>query len=168
MAVYFFDSSAVVKRYVKEKGTVWITGILDPAVGSVVYVVRIAGAEVISAIARRKRGDNLAARDAATAISQFRREFASVYRIVEITPALVLRAMELAEIHALRGYDAVQLAAALEINVQQTSLGKPPVILVSADTELNTAAVAEGLKVEDPNTHQDESLKPSSSDTVEA
>jgi len=42
----------------------------------------------------------------------------------------------------------VQLAAALDIHRQDPSL-----ILVSADVDLNTAATAEGLPVEDPNLH---------------
>jgi predicted nucleic acid-binding protein len=36
--------------------------------------------------------------------------------LFEITPLLSSRAMSLATKHALRGYDAVQLAAALEAN----------------------------------------------------
>ena len=52
MAVYFFDSSAIVKRYLNERGTAWVTGLADPATGNRVYVARIAGAEVISAMTR--------------------------------------------------------------------------------------------------------------------
>jgi uncharacterized protein len=48
----------------------------------------------------------------------------------------------------LRGYDAVQLAAALEIHSQAPSL-----TLISADTGPNAAAMAEGLLVDDPNRH---------------
>ncbi|HXG19677.1 MAG TPA: hypothetical protein VNN62_11475 [Methylomirabilota bacterium] len=61
--------------------------------------------------------------------------------------------MTLAETRVLRGYGAVQLAAALEVNAASLSLGMPAVTLVSADTELNTAAVTEGLPIENPNTH---------------
>jgi hypothetical protein len=153
MAVYFFDSSALVKRYVKEVGTVWVTSILDPTAGNAIYIARIAGAEGVSAITRRGRRGNLTASDAASALAQFRHEFANVYRIVEITPALIERAMGLAETHALRGYDAVQLAAALEVNIHCLAMGLPPLTLVSADGTLNAAAIAEGLAVEDPNTH---------------
>jgi len=41
----------------------------------------------------------------------------------------------------------VQLAAAIEIHSHSQSLA-----LVSADLDLNTAAIAEGLPVADPNT----------------
>jgi hypothetical protein len=61
--------------------------------------------------------------------------------------------MILAERHALRGYDAVQLAAALELQTVLTASGLPALTLVSADAELNAAAAAEGLTVEDPNLH---------------
>jgi len=153
MAVYFFDSSAVVKRYVQEKGTAWVTSVLDPTAGNANYIARITGAEGVSALTRRGRRGDLTACDTTNAIAQFRHEFASLYRLVEITPALVQRAMDLAESHALRGDDAVQLAAALEVNGYCLALGMPALTLVSADTDLNTAAAAEGLTVENPNDH---------------
>lgn len=53
MSAYFFDSSAIVKRYVDEPGTAWVTSVIDPEAGHDIYICRIAGAEVISAIARR-------------------------------------------------------------------------------------------------------------------
>ena len=55
--------------------------------------------------------------------------------------------------HGLRGYDAVQLAAVLQVRDERVALGATPIILVSADTELNAAAMAEGLLVENPNNH---------------
>ena len=61
--------------------------------------------------------------------------------------------MRLAENYALRGYDAVQLAAALALNNYWLSLRMPGLTLLSADGALNTAAVAEGLAIDDPNTH---------------
>jgi uncharacterized protein len=53
----------------------------------------------------------------------------------------------------LRGYDAVQLAAALTTNDERISRGLLPLIFVSADTELNDAAQAEGLAIENPNNY---------------
>ncbi len=75
-----------------------------------------------------------------------------MYRIVEMTAALLSDAMRVAETRAVRGYDAVQLAAALRLNTECVALGLSST-LVSADGDLNAAAVAEGLTVEDPNTH---------------
>jgi hypothetical protein len=56
----------------------------------------------------------------------------------------MVEASHLAEKHALRGYDAVQLASALKANEERVSNGLSPLTVVSADTELNDAAHAEG------------------------
>ncbi len=68
-------------------------------------------------------------------------------------PALLAEAMKLANSHGLRAYDAVQLAAAIELHKQWIYGGLGGITLVSADQDLNTAATAEGLMVEDPNAH---------------
>lgn len=153
MAVLFCDSSALVKRYAAETGTAWIIGITSPSAGNDTYIALITGVEVTSSIARRKRAGSLSVTDAATATAAFRRDFAVLFRPIEITLALVLRAMTLAETYGLRGYDSMQLAAALEVNADTLSLGLPPITLISSDAELNAAAAVEGLAVEDPNAH---------------
>ena len=61
--------------------------------------------------------------------------------------------MTLAETHGLRGYDAVQLAAAHEVNAVYGVHGLPSLTVVSAASELNAAAVREGLLVDAPNAH---------------
>jgi len=61
--------------------------------------------------------------------------------------------MDLAEKHALRGYDAVQLAAALEVHNERVAFGLPAPTLISSDLALNEAATAQGLTVDDPNLH---------------
>lgn len=53
----------------------------------------------------------------------------------------------------IRAYDAVQFAGAMELNQARVAAALSPIILVSADLELNSAARAEGLVVEDPNLH---------------
>ena len=153
MAAYFFDSSAIVKRYVSEIGTAWVIRTVDPATSNRVYVARITGAEVVSAITRQGRSGSLSTTDAASAIGQFRHDFVNEYRVIEISVALIDRAMSLAETYALRGYDAVQLAAALEVNTRRLASGMSALTLVSADAALNAVAAAESLPVEDPNAH---------------
>jgi uncharacterized protein len=61
--------------------------------------------------------------------------------------------MRMARNHGLRAYDAVQLAAMIEVNrlYQTAKLG--PVTMLSSDRDLNAAPHAEGLTVEDPNLH---------------
>lgn len=153
MDIYFLDSSALIKRYVTETGSAWVTNLIEPTSGNRIYVARITAVEVVSAIKRRERSGNLNANDAIVSLTRFRREIVGNYRSVDISARLISRAMNLAEAHALRGYDAVQLAAALEINDQSQSLGWSSPMLICADLALNIAAVAEGLSVDDPNGH---------------
>ncbi|MEK6287057.1 MAG: type II toxin-antitoxin system VapC family toxin [Acidobacteriota bacterium] len=153
MAAYFFDSSAIVKRYLIEAGSGWVTSIADLAAGNEIYLARVTLVEVISAITRKTRSSGLSAGGAGKAISDFRDDFANEYSVIELTPSLIEWAAELAETHALRAYDAVQLSAALQIDAEMKAAGASPITLASADGPLNTAAIAEGLAVDDPNTH---------------
>lgn len=147
---YFLDSSAVTKRYVAEAGTAWVTRLTDRSAGNIIFLAEIGTVEIVSALVRRGRGGSLSATQVAAALARFRGELPVLYRLIDVTPALVARAATLAEVHALRGYDAVQLASALEARAQFRTVGGP-IALVSADAELNAAARSEGFAVEDPN-----------------
>ena len=153
MATYFSDTSALTKRYVTETGSAWLRALLDPATGATTFIARITCVEMIAAMTRRERGGCLTPADAVTARAAFRNDIANEYQVLEVTEALVTQAMMLAERHGLRGYDAVQLTAALAVNAQYIAAGLPAIVLLSADAELNTAAIAEGLVVENPNNH---------------
>lgn len=63
------------------------------------------------------------------------------------------RAMALAESHGLRGYDAVHLAAALDLQIARAASRLSPITFVSADDEQLQVARAEGLQVENPNAY---------------
>jgi uncharacterized protein len=151
VAAYFLDSSTLVKRYVVESGTQWVRGLCDPAADHTLYIARITGAEMIAALARRTRVGSLTWSASRSAMAAFRSDFGSTYIISELTPTLVERAMDLAQAYRLRGYDAVQIAAAVDVNAERREYGLPLLTLVSADTDLNQVATAEGLPVENPN-----------------
>ena len=146
MAFYFLDTSALVKRYILETGTRWIQSLTAPNASNAHFVARITLPETVAAITRRERGGHITPSNAATALTDFQHDFAWQYRIVDISARLIDDAAVLARTHALRGYDAVQLAAALEVRSQIPSL-----VLVSGDGNLNSAAIAEGMAVDDPN-----------------
>ncbi|OLE52538.1 MAG: hypothetical protein AUG51_17295 [Acidobacteria bacterium 13_1_20CM_3_53_8] len=150
---YFFDSSALVKRYVTEAGSGWVSSLINPTTGNHIFIMRIAAVEVVSAIVRRQRAGNLSVSDMSASLTRFRSELATIYLPVEVSQNLVSNAMALAESHALRGYDAVQLTAALEVYSEHRLAGLTLPTFISADAALNTAAVAEGLSVDNPNVH---------------
>lgn len=150
---YYLDTSALVKRYAQETGTAWVIDLTDPANGHDIYLVRIAGPEMIAALFRKVRTQEITQVDAVRAAANFKTDFRTQYQIAEVTTSLTDRAMQLAEKHGLRGYDAVHLATAVELQTVRTEMELPPLYFISADNDLNTAAQAEGLVTGDPNTH---------------
>ena len=160
MAVYFFDTSALVKRYVSEPGSAWVCHLTDPKSANKIYITAITGVEMIAAIMRKLRDTKIpiVLADAKRAIADFRNDFSNQYEVFSIADSLVQKAMGLPEIHQLRAYDALQLAAALVISDQSTQqgiagTGIPPLILIASDDELLDAARNEGLAVDDPRMH---------------
>ena len=149
---YFVDSSALVKRYVRETGTAWVRSITRRSPSTDIYIALITAVEVTSAVARR-RGVTLSAAQASSLLSRFRKHLAGRYFPSQITPALVSEAMKLANTHRLRAYDAVQLAAALDVYRDWSANRLGAFVFVSADRDLNAAATAEGPTVEVPNSH---------------
>jgi len=153
MDFYYFDSSATVKNYVREVGSNWVKSVFNSVTTKVIYAVSISEVEVVSAFSRRKKGKTLSSNDAKVASQQFRYDFANDFRVIEVEAVLIDSAVNLAKTHYLRGYDAVQLSAAIKISKQITMLKLGSLVFVSADGDLNTAANAEGLTVENPNNY---------------
>jgi predicted nucleic acid-binding protein len=153
MAVYFFDSSALVKRHVAETGRAWVRSLTSAKAAHTLYIARITAVEITSAITRRQRGGSLSRAQAGAIYGHFHRHLSQRYVVLELAPSLLDAAMLSARAHGLRAYDAVQLAAALEVNRSHQTAGSGPVTLVSADRDLNAAATAEGLTVDDPRAH---------------
>jgi predicted nucleic acid-binding protein len=157
MAFQFFDSSSLVKKYIGEPGTNWVRNVFKAAPAHEIYVSRITEVEATAAIVRRKKGGSLSASDAALAIQQLRSDFLTRFRILDIAANVAAQACVIAETHALRGYDAVQLASSLIIYNRLLSLGANPsqisFTFISSDNELNAAAQLEGLTIENPNNY---------------
>jgi uncharacterized protein len=149
VSVYFLDSSALVKRYVTETGSSWVRSITDPVNHNDIFVAKIAGPETVSAFVRQAAP----LPKLATVLANFQFDFQHQYQQVALTDVVVATAMHCAELYRLRGYDAVQLATAVELNAVRIAAGLPSLVFVSADQALNAAASSESLIVDDPNLH---------------
>jgi predicted nucleic acid-binding protein len=153
MAVLIFDASAIVKRYLNEIGSGWVQGLADPTAAHEIFLTRITRVEIIAAVTRRGRGGLLPACAVPAFLAQFRHDAVHQYSILETAPALLTDADRLAEIYGLRAYDSVQLAATTELHQARSTTGLSRLTFISADQELNAAAIAEGIDVDDPTTH---------------
>lgn len=96
MAVYFFDSSALVKRHVDETGSTWVRTPTRVKARHTLSIARITAIEITSAITRKQRGRHLSAAQAGAILGHFRRHLAERYSILEFTAALAAEAMLLA------------------------------------------------------------------------
>jgi predicted nucleic acid-binding protein len=79
-----------------------------------VITVRVTYAEARAALARHRREGGLTTPALRRAVRQLDDEWGT-YEVVNVSEPLIRRAGAPAERHALRGYDAVQLAAALDV-----------------------------------------------------
>ena len=151
MAVYYFDTSVLVKIYIEEEGSLWARNIASHRENNTIYIAHIAGPEAISAFFRKVRTGEISRENALQATEKFKEEFIDAFEIVEIKQDIIDLAMTLAQRHGLRGYDSVQLAAALSIFAQSgdDSDGLPE--FISADSRLNEAASYEGMSARIPH-----------------
>jgi predicted nucleic acid-binding protein len=142
--IAYFDASALVKRYVAEAGSDATIQLASAA--EVVATSLISGAEVAAAFAKAARVGVLTDREARKAQRAFADEWLDLARL-PVTAAVVARAQALAWDHALRGYDAVQLASALG---WREAVGSD-VVVATFDAQLWRAAHREGLSAWPPD-----------------
>ena len=151
MKIYQIDSSGIVKRYVDEAGSRSIREICNPNTGNIVSILRITMAEVASAFSRRCREGTITNDERDDLIASFLNDCDTQYQICEVTQDIVSLAVHLVRCYPLRGYDAVQLAAAIFVNQRLVVDDLPPLIFVSADERLCSAGIAEALSVHNPD-----------------
>jgi predicted nucleic acid-binding protein len=134
----YLDTSALVKLYVREAGSAAVSRHVLAA--ERVFTSRVAYPEARAAFARRHREQAFSERSLRSIVSRLDRDWPA-YVVVDLLDPVARRAGILTESRALRGFDAIHLASALEV---ATLLGEP-VRFLAYDTRLATAAVAEGL-----------------------
>jgi len=135
----YFDASALVKRYVREKGSVKVRRLLSTDVSA---TSRLSAVEITSALMRRARERAFIGAERDRALSALERDMSSLL-VVELTPDVVKRAQTLLRRRPLRSGDAIQLASCLYL---QAELGEP-VTIVAFDARLTEIARLEGLRV---------------------
>lgn len=134
----YLDASALVKRYVAEPGSELVLRFIADA--EAVGTALISRVEVTAALAKAIRVGALETDEALASRQLANQEWRHLVR-VPVTDALADRAATLAWSENLRGYDAVQLAAAC---AWQEALGEP-ISFAAFDVRLWAAASRQGL-----------------------
>jgi predicted nucleic acid-binding protein len=148
----YFDSSALVKRYLTEVGTSWVKTWCDD-LEQTIAVAEIGLVEIAAAFASKLRGGFINLEAYHEACAEVKDDAQEEYVLVTVNRSVVDEAIELTSQHRLRGYDAVHLACALRLNGALIAHDLPPLVFISADKDLLAAATAEGLPTDNPNEH---------------
>ena len=149
MALLYLDTSALVKLYITERGSERIVELAFSDANYSLATCAITQVEFHSALdrRRRRRGGDVGEEAAERAVERFNRRFKSEFFRYPLDDQTLDLACVLVSRHALRAYDAVQLAACLFLLRLRS---RDDLTFVSADRRLLTAARAEGLAVLNP------------------
>jgi len=137
--ILYLDSSALVKFYLEERGSAEVQDVYRNAEQA--GTVLIARAEVSASLAKAHRMGLVSEENARKARSLFHKEWPRIIHVA-VSETITSRADNLAWAHALRGYGAVHLAAAL---LWQESINLP-ISVATFDTNLWEAASDVGLQ----------------------
>jgi len=137
--ILYLHSSALVKLCFHESGSNRVLDLVDKA--DSVVTSQVAYAECCSALARRKRDNRLTGEEFEAAKAQLDEVWPQMNTIL----VNELKAGELAVKHVIRGFDAIHLAAAVELRSVDVELAE--VAFCSFDGRQNDAARAEDLIV---------------------
>jgi uncharacterized protein len=149
---YHLDSSALLKRYIREDGSEYVNQIVsDP--DNALFAAEITLAEVAAVIAAKHRAPGgISDRLRESLLSKFLRESAELLFLIATERSYIDHAVQLSQQHRLRGYDAVQLAVALSVqHLMQIPLLS--LTFVASDQDLLDAAQTEGLLIDNPMQH---------------
>ncbi len=135
--IAYLDTSALVKLLLDEPGSDVVGDVWDASDRRVTSVA--AYPEGRSALASANRSGRIGRQQLRSVNGRFGHLFEAM-SIVELDLELSVDAGQLAERHALRGYDAVHLASAL-------ALGPDSALMVTWDLDLARAAEDSGLAV---------------------
>ncbi len=153
MSIAYFDTSALLKQYVTERGSEWVKAYLAKLPVYGVFTSCLVTVEMTSAFARRLR-ENILTVDAFGTVEQaFDYDVKHRYSLLDVTPMILTEARHLTKRYPLRAYDAVHLATAWLANQKLIMARKSPLTFICADNRLVASAEAEGLLVENPNNY---------------
>ena len=148
MALYYLETSALVKLYVYEAGTDRLLRLTASDAGHRFAILSLAQVEFRTAIRRRQRGGEIGDHAADELLESFRKHAEGKFLIQSFSDSLLDVALALIDSYPLKGYDALQLAGYL---VLRSISGIEEPTFVCADRVLLSAARNEGCPILDPS-----------------
>ena len=137
--ILYLETSSLVKLYVREPDSDAVRSSVSKA--DVVATSLLAYAEARAAFARKRREKGISEIAYKSVKESLDSDWPS-YFVLSLAGQTVKAAGDLAEKHALLGFDALHLASALGLRLS----GASPICFLTADNRLRDAARAEGFE----------------------
>jgi uncharacterized protein len=139
----YFDSSALVKRYLKERGTDVVLSLTTQE--QFIATSKLAYPELLSAIMRKRRSGELGEEPLRSVLDRLDADWSDLF-IIEMHDELLPIVKSLIGKYPLKGADSIHLASALWLG----KMARTEVTFVASDLGLLNAAKIEKLKILNP------------------
>ena len=160
MYYFFFDASALVKRYTQEIGSDKINFLFNNVALNRMMCLVIGVVELFWVCVRKKNDGRITSHDFSQTGINLDYEVIdnqSDFKTISVPDPLVWNSMDLIETHSLNSVDALVLRSALNIATELRDTGNT-LVLVASDQRLLRAARAEGLQVFNPEVDSQQTL----------
>ncbi len=152
MYYFYFDASALVKRYIRESGSDKMLFLFSNVSSVRLQCLTIGAIEVFWICIRKRNDGRITSPQFERAVTHLRREVInnqSDFKTISVPDLLVWNSIPLIENHSLNSVDAMVLRSALDVATELRRTGDS-LVLVASDQRLLRAARAEGLQVFNP------------------
>jgi predicted nucleic acid-binding protein len=139
----YFDSSALVKRYVEEQGSDKVNALFEEK--PIATASRLAYPEILAAITRRHKAGDIETGAFERIKTAFQADW-TCFVVIEIHKEVIQFIDEVIAKHALKGAGSIHLSTALWLR----KATKGDIVFVASDLELLKAAKAENLRICNP------------------
>ena len=160
MYYFYFDASALAKRYTDEVGSDKIDFFFDNVPLERLSCLTIGAMEVFWICVRKRNDGRITSHQFERATTHLRHEVInsqSNFKTISVPDSLVWNSIRLIETHSLNSVDAMVLRSALDIAARLRNTGDT-LVLVASDQRLLRAARAEGLQVFNPEVDSQQTL----------
>ena len=160
MHYFYFDASALAKRYIEEVGSDKIDFLFANASLGHLQCLTIGALEVFWICVRKKNDGRITANQFIQATGHLEFEVINTqsdFKTISTTDSLVWDSMDLIETHSLNSVDAIVLRSALDLAVELRSTDDT-LVLVASDRRLLRAARTEELQIFNPEIDSQQTL----------
>lgn len=160
MYYFYFDASALVKRYTEEVGSNKVDFLFQNVPLNRLMCLAIGVAEVFSICVRKRNDGRITRHHFEQAVGYLDSEVINIesdFETIPVQNALIWESISLMDIHSINSVDAILLCSALDILTDLRD-DNNELVLIASDQRLLRAAQIEGLLCFNPETDSQQVL----------